>query len=341
MSVIIEKVLPENPSTENIYSLLPNNPDPNFYIERTDRNIGWITREEQASLQHKTVGISGCGGMGGLIASILLRVGVGRIKIADTEVFDVSNINRQFGATRNTVGVSKAFSTARMLRDITDDTTIDVYPRGINEKDVDHFLEGCDIVLDEIEYWAVAARILLHHKARTKKIPVINCNTIGFGTRLFFFSPTSATMEECMELSYNEAKDLETKIATRKARKDEIAKVMGAVTKALVPDIPSYCSETEPCGHPLVLNKRLSEEGKAPIIGTNPPMASGFVSDHTLLYLLKDSGIHRNNVKLPDMPHYLYFDAAHMKATLKKLEHVGKGEEVTNEAAVVKETEFV
>lgn len=322
MPVITTKVLPDNPTADNIYSLIPNNTDPTFYSERTDRNIGWITRDEQEMLRQKTVGISGCGGMGGLVASVLLRVGIGHIKIADVESFDVSNMNRQFGATRKTIGTSKAFATARALRDITDDTNIDVFPRGINENDVDAFLDGCDVVLDEIEYWAIGARILLHQRARERNIPIINCNTIGFGTRLFFFTPDSATMEECMGLSYEEARALETKIANRTATAEDKAQVMGAVTRALVPDIPTYNSLSETCGHPDAINKRLFEEGKAPIIGSNPPLASGFVSDHTLLYLLKDSAIKRDTIKLPQMPNYLYFDAGHMQAEIRKILHV-------------------
>src|SRR3989338_5770836 len=93
--------LPDQPDMHTVYRLYPHNPDESFYWERVDRNIGWITREEQALLRNATVGIAGCGGMGGMIAERLLRLGVGEMRIADPEVFDISNINRQFAATRN------------------------------------------------------------------------------------------------------------------------------------------------------------------------------------------------------------------------------------------------
>src|SRR5574338_557700 len=112
MNVLGGAELPSNPTEDTIYVLNPRNYDPAFYQERTDRNIGWITREEQDLLQGKMVGFSGCGGMGGLVAQILLRMGVGTLKIADLEKFDASNISRQFGATRSAIGVSKAFATA-------------------------------------------------------------------------------------------------------------------------------------------------------------------------------------------------------------------------------------
>src|ERR1700721_482305 len=96
-------VLPDMPDENTVYTLQPLHPDPTYYRERTDRNIGWITAEEQEILRNSVVGIAGTGGMGGLLAATLVRVGIGEIRISDSDVFDVSNINRQFAATRNTI----------------------------------------------------------------------------------------------------------------------------------------------------------------------------------------------------------------------------------------------
>src|SRR5690348_8583872 len=116
------QTLPNEFDSSLIYKLEAVNSNNKYYTERVDRNIGWISPEEQQFLKEKTVGISGCGGMGGLLAQILVRAGVGTIKIADNSTFDESNINRQFGATRSTIGVSKAAATAKALRSITDDS---------------------------------------------------------------------------------------------------------------------------------------------------------------------------------------------------------------------------
>ncbi|HYF28845.1 MAG TPA: ThiF family adenylyltransferase, partial [Candidatus Paceibacterota bacterium] len=102
--VITGTELPEHPDLTKIYRLLPNDEDPAYYAERVDRNIGWLTEAEQYALFGKVVGIAGCGGMGGAIAQSLLRLGVGEIRIADPEVFDISNINRQFAARRDSIG---------------------------------------------------------------------------------------------------------------------------------------------------------------------------------------------------------------------------------------------
>ena len=100
--------LPEFPDRECVYVLVPNAGEPDFYKERTDRNIGFITDSSQKLLKDTVIGIAGCGGMGGQLAANLLRLGIGELRLADPEVFDVSNINRQFGATKGSVGKNKA-----------------------------------------------------------------------------------------------------------------------------------------------------------------------------------------------------------------------------------------
>lgn len=304
--------LPKNPDKNTIYRLLPKNVNEDYYRERTDRNIGWITREEQKMLRTKTIGVAGCGGMGGSLTAILLRLGIGEIRLADIEDFDTSNINRQFAAMRSTIGKNKAFETAKMLRQITDDTTIVVYPMGIypdSPESVEHFVKGCDVICDQIEFWAVAARIILHQKARPYNVPIFNCNTVGFSTHIFLYTPTSCPAEEIMGITFGEALALQRKIQNKKANQAEINRVMERMIRIFVPELPSYFK-----GNRTFVRKRLREEGKASIICPNPHMAGGFFADRVLLHLLSQAGFNKRDITdVPEMPGYLYFDAARMK----------------------------
>lgn len=312
-AVVTCTVLPADTNVDTIYTLTPTEDNVTYYANRTDRNIGWITREEQGSLKNAVVGIAGCGGMGGTIAAILLRLGVGEIRIADCEVFDESNINRQFGASRGHVGMSKALTTAKMLRNITDDTKIVVYPQGVAPETVSHFLDGCDVVCDEIEFWAAGSRILLHQEARERGISLFNCNTIGFGTRLFLFKPSGCTVEQCLNLSYEQAFHLQQRIQSNTAQKSEIRQLMNSVLQGLVPDLPEYCPSSTNSTVEMV-HARLFNENCAPIIATNPSLASGFVSNHVLFFLLRKSSVRRSIVQPPGAPGYLYIDTAFMDA---------------------------
>lgn len=293
------------------YERARHDDDDSYYRERTDRNIGWITPEEQDIVRHSVVGVAGNGGMGGLLSVVLLRTGFGEIRIADKENFDYSNMNRQYAARRETIGKSKALETANELRRITDDAKIVVYPEGVTEETVDDFVTGCDLIFDEIEFFAASARILLHERARKSGVPLFNCNVVGFGTRLFLFTPESMTMEGLLGFSYKEA--LEMEHAAKNGDTVARERLIAALLEGLVPELPEY-----KMGDRETALRRLVEEGKAPIFGTNPPLSTGFVADRAVLYLLKKAGIaERNIVDTPPVPAYLLFDAAFMRA------HVG------------------
>ena len=79
------------------------------YWERVKRNLAWMgnTEEEQRANQERlrdaTIGIAGTGGIGGATAMRLVRMGARHIKIADPEDFELSNVQRQAGASVDTV----------------------------------------------------------------------------------------------------------------------------------------------------------------------------------------------------------------------------------------------
>ena len=76
--------------------------------ERYIRNLGALTEQECAQLRTKTVFVAGCGGLGGYLIEMLLRLGVGAIRAADGDVFEASNLNRQLLSSTRNLGRSKA-----------------------------------------------------------------------------------------------------------------------------------------------------------------------------------------------------------------------------------------
>lgn len=284
------------------------------YLARTDRNIGWITREEQEHLRNSVVGIAGVGGMGGLLAATLVRTGIGEIRIADTETFDLSNLNRQFGAIVHTIGKSKAIETARMLRAITDDARIRVFPTGITAETALPFSDGCDIICDEIEFWAVGSRLVLHQTAITQGIPVFTCTSVGFGSRLLHFDHTGMRMENMLGISIDEALVLEERIRSDTASAGEIERVLQASLGAIAPELPRYTLSESVYDDRATCLERLRNEQRASIIGSNPPFATGFVADRVILALLAQAGRERAATPIPATPGYLRIDAAFMTA---------------------------
>jgi len=307
----IEQVhdLPGNLDAESIYVLLPKNFSQDFYNERTDRNIGWITKEEQELLRKSVVGIAGCGGMGGTLAQALLRLGVGEIRIADCETFDISNINRQFAAIKSTIGKSKAFETARLLRNISDDIRLVVYPMGITDEIVSDFVSGCGLIIDEIEFWELEAPIILHRAARTFNVDILGCNTSGFGTHLFLFTSSSMTIEETFGVTLEEAREIDDSRRNNKISNEKLTELVNRLIITVVPEFKNY----NPNEFEEVF-KRLFTEGKASIISTNPLFATGVLADNVLLHLLRNSKT--DGLVIPPMPGYAYLDARRMEAKI-------------------------
>jgi molybdopterin/thiamine biosynthesis adenylyltransferase len=301
------------------FQLIPAEFDKSKYQQRIDRNIGFITPSEQEALSFATVGIAGCGGMGGLLAATLLRAGIGTMKIADPETFEASNINRQFAARTNSIGLSKAMETAKQLREIASDTSIHVYPEGIGEATVKDFVSGCDVIADELEFWAVGARLLLHEHLPRRAV-ILNGNSVGMGTRLFRFTSQSEwKMHHLLGMDLTTGKLLQDRIQAGNATDAEIKQVQEAVLLGLVPDLPEYMMDTGLFSTRASVQKRLREEGRAPILATNPPMATGFLANHVILEILrKRSPLRRKVQYAPDMPGYLYFDAALMRAEVRQ-----------------------
>ena len=105
------------------------------------RNRGLITEEEQEKLRNSRVAIAGMGGVGGVHLVTLARLGIGKFTIADPDVFEVANFNRQYGATISNLGRNKAEAMAEAALDINPELDLRVMPEAIDESNVDEFFE--------------------------------------------------------------------------------------------------------------------------------------------------------------------------------------------------------
>jgi len=95
------------------------------YTEFTTRNLGFVTKAEQAALKHGAVFVAGVGGMGGACFLALVRAGIGRFAVCDIDVFETSNLNRQVFAFTDTVGQDKAEVACAAARRINPEVQIE------------------------------------------------------------------------------------------------------------------------------------------------------------------------------------------------------------------------
>ncbi len=166
------------------------------YHEAFSRNLGWITEEEQKILRSKKIAIAGLGGVGGNHLMTLTRLGIGKFNISDMDTFELANFNRQVGASISHLNREKVDVMLEMALDINSDLEFNSFPQGINEDNIDAFLNGVDLYVDGLDFFAINARRLVFAACAEKKIPAITAAPLGMGSSLLCFIPGKMTFEE-------------------------------------------------------------------------------------------------------------------------------------------------
>jgi molybdopterin/thiamine biosynthesis adenylyltransferase len=166
------------------------------YNKAFSRNIGWFTVEEQATLKDKKVAIAGCGGVGGIHSQTMARLGVGYFNLADFDEFGIENFNRQVGAMMSTVGRAKIDVISNFLADINPEVELQHFPEGVNEHNVEKFLEGVDLYIDSLDFFAMDARRTVFEMCAKMSIPAVTAAPLGMGTAFLCFMPGKMTFEE-------------------------------------------------------------------------------------------------------------------------------------------------
>ena len=161
--------------------------------ERYIRNLGALTEAECALLREKTVLVAGCGGLGGYLIEMLLRLGVGEIRAADGDCFEASNMNRQLLSAPSLLGRSKAETAAERAASVNPDVRFVAVPEFVTEANVDELLRGCDAALDALDN--IASRRLLAKACAKAQIPMIHGAICGWSAQAAVIMPGDGMMD--------------------------------------------------------------------------------------------------------------------------------------------------
>lgn len=166
------------------------------YSKAFSRNIGWTLPQEQQLLRQKKVAIAGCGGVGCIHTLTLARLGISRFSLSDFDQFGIENFNRQVGATMQSLGKNKLDVTSDMLRDINPEAEISSFPEGISADNVEQFLQGVDLYIDSLDFFAIDARRAVFAACERLGIPAITAAPLGMGTAFLCFMPGQMSFEQ-------------------------------------------------------------------------------------------------------------------------------------------------
>jgi molybdopterin/thiamine biosynthesis adenylyltransferase/nitroreductase len=171
------------------------------YDQAFDRNVGWLTEWEQQSLRGKRVAIAGMGGVGGVHMLTLARFGIGAFSIADFDRFDIVNFNRQIGANIATIGRPKAEVLEEMALAINPELRIRRFDNGIDDGNIDAFLDGADVFIDGFDFFVLDIRRKVYQRCAELGIPALCAAPIGMGVGFLAFLPGKMTFEQYFRLA--------------------------------------------------------------------------------------------------------------------------------------------
>ncbi len=180
------------------------------YASAFSRNIGWVLPEEQQRLRGKRVAIAGMGGVGGSHLLTLTRLGIGGFSLADFDTFEIHNFNRQMGATLSSVGKPKVDVLRQLALDINPELAIRQFSEGVTTGNLEDFLEGVDLYVDGLDFFAFSARQRTFDACARRNIPVITAAPLGMGASVLNFMPGGMSFEEyfCWDNGSDESRAL-------------------------------------------------------------------------------------------------------------------------------------
>lgn len=165
------------------------------------RNLGWFSPEDQKILKQSTVGIAGLGGVGGYYCESLARLGVGNFVIADFDVFEIQNFNRQMGASMSTLGQRKLEVMKSRIHDINPEAKITLYPKGLSSSTINEFVDQIDVYVDALDFFAFDERAQLIAQIQRVGKHSVTAAPLGFGTSLIVFGPKTLSFDQYFRFS--------------------------------------------------------------------------------------------------------------------------------------------
>ncbi len=146
-----------------------------------DRTCLLIGQEKVDTLSKKHVAVFGLGGVGCYAVESLVRCNVGTLTLIDSDVYSLSNINRQLYATTKTVNQKKVDVALLRAKEINPNVQINVFDILVDENSISLIdFSKFDYVIDAID--TVSAKILLILKCKEFGAPIISC--LGTGNKL-------------------------------------------------------------------------------------------------------------------------------------------------------------
>ncbi|MGC2282373.1 MAG: ThiF family adenylyltransferase, partial [Candidatus Acidiferrales bacterium] len=121
----------------------------------------------------------GCGALGTVVANLLVRAGLGRLRIIDRDFVEASNLQRQtlFEEADAREALPKAKAAERRLRASNSDVLVEGLVADLTPESSEELLGGFDLILDGTDNFET--RLLLNDLAVARNVPWIYAAVVG------------------------------------------------------------------------------------------------------------------------------------------------------------------
>ncbi|MBM3472175.1 MAG: HesA/MoeB/ThiF family protein [Armatimonadetes bacterium] len=162
-------------------------------IERYSRHIllKEVGVEGQRRLLNSSALVVGAGGLGSPIIQYLAAAGVGRIGIADGDVVELSNLQRQIVHGTADVGRSKAVSAAEFVGGLNPDCRVDIIAERLTAANTREAVAQYDVVLDGSDNFPT--RFLVADACWLEGVPLVSGAVLRFEGQLLTVLPGGAS----------------------------------------------------------------------------------------------------------------------------------------------------
>lgn len=169
-------------------------------LQRYDRQMRFapIGREGQERLCGATVLILGVGALGSVVAELLARAGVGRLRLADRDVVELSNLQRQalYTEADASSGLSKVDAAAGHLAAINSEIHVEPHACDVTPANILTLFHGVDLVVDGTDNFET--RYLLNDAALETQTPWVHGGCVGASGQVYSFWPGRTICFRCL-----------------------------------------------------------------------------------------------------------------------------------------------
>jgi sulfur-carrier protein adenylyltransferase/sulfurtransferase len=158
-------------------------------LERYSRHfmLKEVGKEGQARLLDSKVLCLGAGGLGSPIALYLAAAGVGTLGVVDSDVVDLSNLQRQVLHTTDRIGVSKVESAAKTINALNPDVKVVPHAYRLTPDNVMQVMKDYDLVVDGADNFDT--RYMLNDAAFFLKKPIVHGSIFQFEGQVTTIAP--------------------------------------------------------------------------------------------------------------------------------------------------------